>query len=243
MRPLRFLPSVLTLALAGAAAAMPASTDELPNMPNVNGSNPSAFGSSRLDILKAEGIPVLETSHQEAPRSGQAGISGYRRVAADAWLGMGGLDSCVGLVILWKEGERTQAIVSHFNVEHDPKATLDQYEAKYGLFIPAGAVAYLAGGEESSESLSLLKGVIAALKAKKARISSYHPYSSMWVSEKGLLAYSFDRKSIYAGGYVSEAGREAMNARQQEVTARFDEAVKKSQDAARAARAAAAGGE
>lgn len=225
------LPFMALAALLVLPAAAQQGSDELPQMENVRGSHPSGLATSREGLLKDEGIPVLETSHQERPRSGQVGISGYRSVAPGSWIGMGGLDSCVGLVVQWKEGERTQAIVAHFNVESDPRATIEQYEAKYGLFIPAGATAYVAGGEESSESVGLLKGVIAALKSKKARIAAYHPYSSMWVNDQGLLAYSFDRKSIYAGGYVSAAGAEAMKERQKAVAAKFDADTKASQAA------------
>lgn len=188
-------------------------------MINVSGSNPLFPGGSRLEILSEAGVPILETSHQESPRAGQSGISGYRRVAENSWIGMQGLDSCVGLVVLWKEGDRTQAVVAHFNVQDDAGETLRQYEAKHGLFIPPGATAFIGGGEESAKSLSLLKGVIGALKSRKAKISSYHPYSSLWVSEKGLLAFSYDR-SIYARDYTSPIGREAMDARQKELTAK-----------------------
>lgn len=226
------LPALLLAALL-APAASAQSSEELPQMENVRGGHPSGLTSTRDAVLKDEGIPVLETSHQERPRSGQVGISGYRRVAPGSWIGMGGLDSCVGLVVRWTEGDRVQAIVAHFNVEADPRATIEQYEAKYGLFIPAGATAYVAGGEESSESVGLLKGVIAALKGKKVRIQAYHPYSSLWVSDQGLLAYSFDRKSIYAGGYVSAAGAEAMKERQTAVAAKFDADTKAAQAAAK----------
>lgn len=227
------------LVLLASARAFGASTQALPDMPNVEGGNPLVVNGTREEILADAGVPVLESSHQVSPRRGQTGIGGYRSLGADDWIGMQGLDSCVGMVIQWKEGDHTQAIVAHFNVQHDPKATLEQYEAKHGLFVPAGATAYLAGGEDSRPSLSLLKGVIAALKARKARIASYQPYTSLWVNDKGLLGYSFDGRGIYAGGYTSAAGREAMEARQKELRERNAAATAAAQAARRAREAGA----
>ncbi len=224
---------VLTFLLALTASAFAAS-DELPTAPNATGWLAPTRHLSRAALLESAGIPIVETSRLEPTRSGAAGITGYRAVSEGAWIGMGGLASCVGLVVMWQAEGRTQAIVSHFSVEHDPKATLDQYEAKHGLFIPAGAVAYLAGGEDERQSRDLVQAVIDALKIRKASVKSYHPYSSLWVSDKGLLAYSFDRESIYATGYVSADGQAAMSERQKTEADKYKLALSRSRDNAQA---------
>ena len=206
---------IVGLLFSAAAARAQEASPDLPTMSNAPGGGLLAFSiSSRENVLSSAEVPVLEPTtvipHQHGDvagyqsATGGGSTDGYSDLAKDRWVGTNGFASCVGAVIKWRgEDGKTKAIVSHFTVENSPGDTLANYQkAHKDMAIPAGAVAYIGGGDGSTQSNHLLAKTILALRERGVKVKSYAPNTSIFVNGEGKTAVS-ERKQ--ADGYAPAA--------------------------------------
>lgn len=176
--------------VALAAALWPASSFAAPNKPAGTslqlcaGAVCSAFlPSPRAKQLAEAGArsdlsPTVDTAPRTRVNAGETEQFDPQKPWPKARVGSDGTGPCIGMIV-WSPDKVT---VAHFWAgKDDPEASLS------GLSLGSGAKAYLFGGDDSHPSNLLLKGVLAGLKKKGAKVEAYAAFDGLWVDRDGNL--------------------------------------------------------